>query len=217
MSERICSVDGCDRHALCRGWCSLHYSRWHKHGDPLFVGVPNYATRGRKVCSVDGCDKYVHAYGLCSMHHRRKKRTGDPTGRVYDPDRGCAVDGCNGKHLAKGFCQQHYEAFRKHGDPLHEVKRRLGLGHVTKNGYRQISVNGQPVLEHRHVMQQVIGRSLHSHETVHHVNGDRLDNRPENLELWSSSQPPGQRVDDKVAWAIELLKLYKPEAVTPMD
>jgi len=34
------------------------------------------------------------------------------------------------------------------------------------------------------------------------------DNRESNLELWSSSQPKGQRVEDKVAWAREILALY---------
>jgi hypothetical protein len=52
------------------------------------------------------------------------------------------------------------------------------------------------------------------HELVHHKTGDRKDNRPENLELWSHSQPCGQRVKDKVAWAIELLTLYAPERLS---
>ena len=69
-------------------------------------------------------------------------------------------------------------------------------------------MNGKHVAEHRYVMEQDIGRPLLPEEEVHHLNGDRLDNRIENLELWSSSQPAGQRVEDKVAWAKEILSLY---------
>lgn len=57
-------------------------------------------------------------------------------------------------------------------------------------------------------MEAALGRRLTGDETVHHKNGDRADNRRENLELWSSFQPSGQRVEDKVAFAFEILALY---------
>ena len=50
---------------------------------------------------------------------------------------------------------------------------------------------------------------LYDHENVYHKNGDRSDNRLQNLELWSKSQPPGQSVKDKLTWAYEIISLYK--------
>ena len=83
-----------------------------------------------------------------------------------------------------------------------------------KNGYYLIYIPGKngeaprELLEHRYVMEQHIGRELLPQETVHHVNGDRGFNNISNLELFSSRHGPGQRVIDKVAFALEMLRLY---------
>jgi hypothetical protein len=79
---------------------------------------------------------------------------------------------------------------------------------------RYLTGGESQALEHRYVMAQVLDRPLWPDESVHHKNGDRLDNRPTNLELWSRWQPRGQRTEDKVAWALELLRRYAPEALS---
>ena len=88
-----------------------------------------------------------------------------------------------------------------------ESYRKVG-GCTDKNGYKYSIIGGKQVFEHRAVMEKMIGRELLSDETVHHKNGIRSDNRPENLELWSSRHCKGQRVADKVAYAREILALY---------
>jgi hypothetical protein len=67
------------------------------------------------------------------------------------------------------------------------------------------------VMEHRIIMERFLGRPLEAHETVHHSHGARADNRLAKLELWSTRQPKGQRIADKVEYALEILELYAPE------
>jgi hypothetical protein len=132
-----------------------------------------------------------------------------PKGRL------CTVESCNKPHKGLGYCLGHLQRFHKHGEvfpdkPLEPAYK----PYKDNNGYMINRKNSKHVKIHREVMEEYLGRPLLSHESVHHKNGIRDDNRIENLELWSTSQPYGQRVEDKVKWAFEILDTYADVAIT---
>ena len=165
-------------------------------------------------CSVEGCPNPQKAKGYCGGHYTQLWQ-----GRTLAPLRGwaregskgtCRVDGCVRPARSQRLC-------RAHGSTPSSRTRRIG-----NHGYALLYWPDHPnataagyVSEHVAVMVDAIGRPLHAGESVHHKNGDRLDNRLENLELWAKGQPAGQRVEDKVEWALDLLRRYAPEKLAP--
>lgn len=182
----ICKELNCNRGAQTAGMCVSHYAKWNR------LQQPN--------CEKEDCEKKVMSSGLCSMHYNRERILRMPP---------CAEKNCNNISYAKSYCEKHYKQKRKEG--LYGKRRERADFYITPRGYRKININGASVWEHRFVMEQHLGRDLLPEENVHHINGDKLDNKIENLELWNTRQPSGQRVEDKVAWAIEILHMYKPE------
>jgi len=78
----------------------------------------------------------------------------------------------------------------------------------TSSGYLAKTVNKKTVSQHRNIMESMLGRPLAKHETVHHRDGNRKNNDPSNLELWSSRHGSGQRVEDKLDFCKSFLSEY---------
>jgi hypothetical protein len=179
------------------------------------VMVREYNRQGDKCTE---CDEPPKAKGLCSKHYMQQRRTGTTAAdawarygagealhgnRKYKPGDPCTVDGCDRKVVARGLCSTHYGRQRDGGDIRADVPIREHKGwYLDSNGYRVLTGPDGKRFEHRVVMEQMLGRPLDERENVHHRNGVRDDNRPENLELWVRPQPHGQRVTDLVAWVV---------------
>ena len=225
----MCEVHGCERRVYSRGLCEPHYRRRRRTGD-VGAAVAVGQRAAPKPCMAGACDRTATERGLCHGHYLRLVRLGHleddrPLGRRKNAL--CTVEGCRNTATARGLCPTHRMRERTTGDVRADVpiRQAAGTGHLS-HGYRVVPiprdqrwlVHGRRTeLEHRFVMAQMLGRALSADESVHHRNGDRLDNRPQNLELWSRFQPRGQRVADKLEFALNLLARYLPEVLRPAE
>jgi hypothetical protein len=212
--------------------CNSHYKRKQRTGD--VQAGKSIGERVVRICSVNGCDNVATERGWCHGHYLRFVRLGD-----VQPERpldrrvnhACTVHGCPNDATARGLCCAHQSRQRKKGTVQADrpIRKVAGTGYVHHTGYFIIPVppelrwltNGETSApEHRLKMAKLLGRPLLPGESVHHVNGNRLDSRTNgplknfrsgNLELWSTSQPSGQRVRDKLEWARDFMRKYAPQ------
>lgn len=133
---------------------------------------------------------------------------------------GNCVNGCNKPIHTRNVCKTcygriHYEEHERNrrGAKKHELHP-IGTVKIDKSGYARIKINEGNgsrdwVKHHRYVIEKKIGRKLFPFENIHHINGIKSDNRLENLEIWITKQPKGQRPNDLIKFAEWILKTYK--------
>jgi hypothetical protein len=207
QDKLACLVEGCEEKAKTKLYCNRHYQRYQTKGDPgvaELLKTPNghYGDQ----CSVEGCRAIHKGHSYCSNHLKRWKKYGDPLLTAQDLIIvKCQEDNCQMMPIHSFTrCPLHFQDWK--------IKSKITeYGCVNSvSGYRiiRLAKGGKRCLEHRLVMRQMIGRELESFEQVHHKDGDKINNHPSNLELWTRSHPSGQRASDLINW---FLKYYPKE------
>lgn len=188
--RNLCKSIGCDKFVVRMGYCKSCYS------DDLDV-----------MCWAYNClSSNLKSRGLCSPHYHKWYKYGDPDVSVYFKRDGCcSVDGCENDVQGRGLCSKHRQRDLIYGDtgvnyrsnPVGAKKERNGYVEITLSKddpfYCMTRKHGNSAPEHRIVMARHLGRPLTRNESVHHIDGNRKNNKLSNLQLRKRYHGPGQR------------------------
>lgn len=168
----LCSIPGCDKPAVARGWCPMHYRRWKLYGDPQKGG-----RKSARTCSIPGCGNTARRRGWCDNHYMRWRNNGDPLG------------GKTGNGEPQRFLNETvltYQGLNCLFWPFSRAGR----------GYGVINISGKNVYVHRLVCESVNGPAPSpEHEAAHTCgNGHLACCNPRHV-VWKT---PEENAADKI-------------------
>lgn len=203
MSDRGCSVAGCDRKHRAKGLCDSHYRQLRRGQElrPLQIFDPSIR------CAADECDRKIDAKGLCSTHYSQS--------RVYkDP---CHFNGCTKFARKMGLCEGHYDQ-KRNGKDLVPLRHKVSIAeelsdrfwpfvdknaengcwvwtrHVRKDGYATLAYGGVKILVHR-VAWVLLNGPIPDGMWLDHLCHNHCCCNPEHLRVVKPSVNAHNRID----------------------
>lgn len=187
----ICSIDWCSKPVMGRGWCSAHYGKWRKYGDPRAVHV-----HIRPRCSVVGCRAFHHAKGMCANHYAASKvqrvpkrdRTAELFARILMlPDcwiwMGQRVDGYGRFQFYRETIQAHRAVYEHFRGPIPDG---LVIDHLCRVHECVNPLHLEPVTQRTNVLRGIAPTAENAAKTHckwgHELSGSNLILRPDGRE-----------------------------------